>query len=205
MVRLRVVFTVGLAILALTCLSAAPQDLTHADAEAMQRKVDAIEARGALAAAKGTILATLRTSFTERELNAYLKYGAAAAYVPAGVVDPHITLLADGHMAMRAVVDLDAVRKSQPRGALNPLAYLTGSLEVRVSGVLHATHGQATFDVDTATVAGVPIPKAFLQELVTAYSKSPIFPDGISLEKPFAMASGIQAIEIQLGSGIIIQ
>ena len=106
---------------------------------------------------------------------------------------------------MQAVADLDAVRKAQPRGAFNPLAYLTGSLEVKVNGVLRAKGGQATFEVETATVAGIPIPKAFLQDLVTSYSKSPIFPDGISLEKPFAMSSGIQAIEVRLGTGVIIQ
>ncbi len=115
-----------------------------------------------------------------------------------------MTLDAQNHVSGRAILDLDAIRKSQPRGTLDPMAYLTGSLEVKITGVLRTSAGRASFDLITATVAGMSV-KPFVQGLVSSYTKTPDRPNGIQFDQPFALAYGIQSIEIQKGSATIIQ
>ena len=185
-------------------LHAAPQELTTREADVMRQKVVAVVVRASTPSAKGRPAPPARTAFSEREVNAYLKYDAAAD-LPTGVKDPRVTLLGDGKVAARALVDLDAVRRSQPRGVLDPMAYMTGVLEVKATGLLRGVGGKATFVLESATASGIPIPKALLQELISHYSKSPEFPQGISLDKPFDLPAGIRTIEILKGAAAVIQ
>ena len=67
----------------------------------------------------------LRTTFTEREINAYLAL-EGPAFLPPGIAMPRGRLGDDGRVQARAVVDLDAVRRSRERSAFDPLSYLTG-------------------------------------------------------------------------------
>ena len=52
-----------------------------------------------------------RTTITERELNAYFAFDVQPD-LPAGVVMPAVTIVGDGRLSGRAVVDLDAVRRA---------------------------------------------------------------------------------------------
>ena len=49
------------------------------------------------------------------------------------------------------------------------------------------------------------MPKILLQELVTFYSRSPQFPDGITLTKPFLLPAGVREVAIARGSATIVQ
>ena len=77
----------------------------------------------------------LRTTFTEREINAYLALDGPE-FLPPGIAMPRVRLGDDGRVAARAIVDLDAVRRSRERSLLDPLAYLTGAVEVVAEGPL---------------------------------------------------------------------
>jgi hypothetical protein len=180
------------------------QDLARRDADRMAKKVTAMEIRSNTPTPKGKALPPLRTSFTEAEINAYLKYNASSQF-PAGLVDPRVTLVGDGRVSARAMVDLDAVRRSRPRGALDPMNLLTGSVEVTAAGVLRGTGGMATLDLESATVSGITMPKAFLQELVSYYSKSADHPEGVSLDKPFPLPAHVTSFDIQKGLAIVVQ
>lgn len=86
--------------------------LSRRDADSLQRKLAAITQNAVLRAPREEARAT---TISERELNAYLRYSAASE-IPAGVVDPYVTILGDGRVAGRALVNLDAVRAQKARG-----------------------------------------------------------------------------------------
>jgi hypothetical protein len=171
--------------LAVSGLTAA-QQLSRRDADAMERKIASIVQQGN--AKPATLAKPVRTSFTEQEANAYLKFHGK-----------------DRRVSGRAIVDLDAVRKSQPRSWFDPAAYLTGSVEVKATGVLHTSNGIGTFQLESATVGALPVPKSVLQELVSYYSRTPDTPAGFDLDKPFELPAKIREVEIQRGGATIIQ
>jgi len=180
----------------------AQQELTRKEADSMDRKLAAILERGSATAAKTA--RALRTSFTEREVNAYFKF-SAQPLMPTGVLDPRLTIGDGGQLQARAVVDLDAVRKSKQRGWTDPLAWVTGSVEVRAAGTLQALNGKGTFQLQSATLGGLPIPKSVLQELVSYYSRTPEDPQGFNLDKPFDLPHNIRQVEIQRGAATVVQ
>jgi hypothetical protein len=200
----RALGVVGVVLLVGGVAVAARQAPARSDADSARRKMAAVMARSLLAPGAARSAAPLRTTFTERELNAYLKYDATAD-LPAGVTGPQVTLPGDNVVEGQAVVDLDAVRRSKPRGMLDPLAYVTGSVQVTVLGTLHVVSGLATFQLDKATLGGVYLPKSLLQELVAYYSKGADHPQGIDIDKPFPMPASIRSLEIQRGGVVVVQ
>lgn len=178
------------------------QQLSRADAESLEKKLSAIMARGAAAGRAGSRL--VRTSVSEREVNAYLRF-VYRDRLPPGVVDPALSLAGDRRISGRAIVDLDAVRTAKERGWLDPAAYLTGQLEILASGLLQTANGKGTLHVESASIGGVPIPKSLLQELVAHYSRSPDMPAGFDLDKPFDLPASIREVEIQRGAATIVQ
>lgn len=173
---------------------------TRRDAALLKQKVAAIE-RAAAAPQKQT----RRTIVTENEVNAYLTYDAAPD-LPAGVVNPSVTILGNGRLSGRAIVDLDAVRKSSnPTSMLDPMSYLTGRLPITATGVLTTSSGVGRFQLESAAVGSVPVPKIVLQQIVGYYSRTPEQPGGISLDDPFALPARIREIQVQRGQAIIVQ
>jgi len=174
------------------------------DSERMQKSLMAVMARAEAPPVKGKPAASLRTSFTDRELNAWLAQDGKDN-VPPGLVGPQITFAGPGKVTVKGVVDLDAVRKSRERGWLDPFAYLNGLMTISMNGSLSGSGGQGVFDVESATLGNVAVPKILLQELVTFYSRSPQFPDGITLTKPFLLPAGVREVAIARGSATIVQ
>jgi hypothetical protein len=172
---------------------------TREDAARMREKVAAILVNGAASRPL-----TRRTPILEKEVNAYLAFDAAEE-IPAGVVEPTVTILGEGRLLGTAVVDLDAVRASRSRSMLDPLSYLSGRLPVSARGMLTTTDGVGRFRLESAEISGVPIPKMVLQELVSYYSRSPELPDGINLDDPFALPAGIRQIETAKGQAVVVQ
>src|SRR5438477_98863 len=100
-----------------------------------------------------------------------------------GVVDPYVAILGSGRVSGRAVVDLDAVRKQKgPTSLLDPMNYLMGKLPVTATGVLKTSDGVGRFELESAAISRVPVPKILLQEIVSYYSRTPENPAGISLD-----------------------
>jgi hypothetical protein len=177
----------------------AGQDLTRAEGDRMAQKLATIEARGALAPTRAST--PVRTSFTDREVNAYFRYNAKDQ-MPEGVLDPQVTIQNDTRIDARATVDLDAVRKSQ-QGWVAGL--LHGSVEVRVSGTLAVSGGKGTLAITSATFGGIPIPVNLLQDVVSQYSKTPAMPNGFQLDKPFDLPDNIREVRLERGAATIIQ
>ena len=189
------------AVLALVAPVVAGLGPAAADAERMGKKVQAILERGL---AQAPAAKPLRTSFSEQELNAYLKANASEE-LPAGVTHAQITLLDAGKVDTRALVDMDALRTAEKRGWLDPLAYVTGILEVRTVGTFRGANGKGVITFESATVDGVPVPRALMQELVAFHTRTPETPSGILLDQPFDLPSRIREVQLRRGAATVIQ
>jgi hypothetical protein len=185
--------------LALVASVTANAKWSRADADAFYSKMVQIATHGLVAKRPAK-----RTTLLERELNAYIAVHGQAE-LPAGVVDPTVSILPDGRLMGRATVDLDAVRTSQERGLLSPWTLLRGQLPVEAIGILRTQKGVGAFTLESATVGGVPVPKAILQELVTYYSRSESQPQGINIEAPFRLPAQIVEIRTAQGQALVVQ
>ena len=196
---IRAVAACGLIGVALAASVAADAKWSRADADAFQTKMVQIATHG-LAEQRPA----RKTTLLERELNAYIAVHGKAE-LPAGVVDPTITILPDGRLTGRATVDLDAVRTSQERGMLSPWALLRGQVPVEALGTLRTQKGVGAFSLESATVGGIPVPKTILQELVTYYSRSESQPQGINIDAPFQLPAHILEIRTTQGQALVVQ
>jgi hypothetical protein len=170
------------------------------DAALLKQKVATITAHGEKA-----IKEPRKTILTESEVNSYLVFDAKEQ-LPAGVVEPWVTALGPGRVSGRAVVDLDAVRKSKnPTSLLDPVNYLFGRLPVTATGTLTTSNGVGRFALESASAGSIPIPKMLLQEIISHYSRTRENPSGLSLDDPFALPSRIREIQVDRGQAIIVQ
>jgi hypothetical protein len=172
------------------------------DAELFKQKVATIQAHGERTPPSRQ---PLRTTVTEGEVNAYL-INDAKSQLPAGVVDPSVNVLGTGRLTGRAVVDLDAVRRARASQSwFDPTNYLTGRLPVTATGRLTTSNGVGRFELESAAVGYVPIPKLMLQEIVSYYSKTPENPAGINIDDPFALPARIREIQVERGQAVVVQ
>ena len=197
--RFAVITAVSLAAIA---PAAAWQRLNKQDSDRFEAKLSRIVAVGNQKQARAA--APVTTPVSDAEVNAYLEYGAKAQ-VPSGIVDPRLNALGEGRVGGQATVDLDAVRKQKQRGWLDPMSYLTGSLPLTASGLLITKDGVGRFQLESAQVSGVSVPKSLLQELLGYYSRTPENPDGISMDDPFELPARIREIQVQRGQANIVQ
>ena len=189
-------------ILAVTLASGilAANPVTRRDAARLQAKIDRIT-KNSVAPKR----AAAQTPVSEAELNSYLRYELGDR-IPAGVKDPWVSLLDGGRLSGTATVDLARVGESRKSGGmLDPFSYLTGALPVAVNGVLRTKNGVGNFVVESASISGVPVPLWMLNEIVTYYSKSAAAPQGVSIDKPFVLPSGIREIQLARGQAIVVQ
>jgi hypothetical protein len=198
LVRTTMVSSLAMLVVAFVTLQAAA--LSRQQADAFQRKIDAIARQGSGAARPPA----RRTPVTESEVNSWFAY-RAQPLLPRGVADPQITIVGNGKVMGNVVVDLGAVSKNSSSGSLNPFSYFGGRVPVSVSGVLQTQDGRGRFDVESADVGGLPVPRPLLQELLSYYSKTESHPQGIRLDDPFELPANIQKIEVGQGQAVVVQ
>ena len=186
-------------------LAAQPQvqpRLTKADGERFQTKLTRIVTiantpRSAKRAAESTTVSDV-------EVNAYLRYHAQDQ-IPVGIVEPLLNAHGNGIVSGRAIVDLDAVRKQRQRGWLDPMGYLTGRLPLTARGRLTTQNGIGRFELESAELSGVTVPKTLVQELLSFYSATPETPNGINMDDPFELPAQIREIRVAPGAATIVQ
>lgn len=190
-----------LAVVAGAVQISAQQKLTKQDATRFATKLAQIEKNSVTPRKSG---AARSTQVSDAEVNAYLRF-LAGSQIPVGIVEPDLRGVGNGRVTGRAVVDLDAVRTQKKRGWTDPLGYLTGRLPVTAAGTLTTSKGVGKFQLESAEISGVTIPKSLLQELLSYYSKTPENPAGINMDEPFALPAAIQEIRIGQGTAVIVQ
>jgi hypothetical protein len=197
----RIALSAGVALVlgvaALTAAAVSPQQ-----ADAFSRKIAIITQQGTLAPRSAV---PRRTPVSETELNSWFAY-KARPLLPQGMTEPQITIIGGGRLMGAATVDLDAVAKSRRTGSvIDPWSLLGGRLPVTVTGVLRTSNGEGRFELQEASVSGVPIPKTVLQELISYYSRTADDPSGVNLDEAFALPANIRQIEVGEGQAVVVQ
>lgn len=191
------------AILAVAVLGAgAAQEPSRVDADAMATKLARVVA--AAEDARAANAPPQRTTFAEREINAYLALDGPD-FLPPGIAMPRIELGDDARVQARAIVDLDAVRRSRERSLFDPLAYLTGAVEVVAVGRVEGSGGEGLIRYESATVAGVGVPQTVAQELLRFYTRTPERPRGFAFDEPFTLPAGLRAVSVERGAVTVTQ
>lgn len=201
----RHIFIVPVLLMVAFAVAVSAQDpAARAAATSMQRKLVTIVAEGERPEPAKRPAQGRRTSFTDNEVNAYFKLNGNT-FMPAGVVDPQVAIEEGGRVRARAIVDLDTALKPKERSWLDPLAWLSGKVEVTAMGTLKAVGGKGLFTLEQTTLGGVTVPKSLLQELVSYYSRTPEQPKGFNLDQPFELPSKIQSVETRRGQATVVQ
>lgn len=145
------------------------------------------------------------TTFTQDETNSYLKY-QAGELLPTGLTQPELTMLGQGRVAGKAIVDLDIVRQKQSSGGwFDPTSYLTGKLLVTAAGRIVTADGKGRFELERAEVSGVTIPKSFLGQMVTFFTRTADNPGGSSIDDTFELPAKIRRIDVEQGRWVTHQ
>jgi hypothetical protein len=144
------------------------------------------------------------TQLTDVELNSYLRFHLKDQ-VPVGIVEPTINALGDGKVKGGAVIDLDAVRKQKQRGWTDPMGYLRGQLPLTASGTLVTQNGIGRFQLESAEISGISVPKSLVQELLSYYSRTAENPSGIGIDDPFELPARIKEIRVGTGEAMVVQ
>jgi hypothetical protein len=189
--------------LALTSVHAA--GVSRQQADLFERKIATIERHGTAPANPRAPKTSRRTSVTETEINSWFAYRGTSV-LPDGLTDPSLSISGGGLVTGNATVDLDAVARSRSSGRTFDIWNLVGGrMPVTIGGVIRANRGRARFELQDAAIAGVPVPRRVVQELVSYYSRTPNHPRGRRLEDEFALPAGIQAIELSRGAAVVVQ
>jgi hypothetical protein len=178
------------------------EDASRAESAAMAAKIARIQEIAAHP--RPPKAQPLRTAFTDREMNAYLQV-EGPSFLPPGITNPHVSTGEGGRATARAIVDLDAVRLSQQRSFLDPLAFVRGSVEVVATGCIVANNGSAVGHFESAMVAGFAVPKSVAQELLRFYTRTPERPQGFPLDAPFELPAQIRSVTVDAGRVTVTQ
>jgi hypothetical protein len=204
--RLRfTVLALGLTLAAqLVAQLGAEQRFTKLDADRCQTKLGRITTFANATTAPKARVSAQTTQLTDTEVTSYLRY-SIKDQVPAGIVDPTLVAVGDGRVKGNAVIDLDAVRKQKQRGWADPLNYMTGKMPLSASGLLITQNGVGRFQLESAEISGISIPKSLVQELLSYYSKTADNPSGISIDDPFELPARIKEIKVGRGEAVVVQ
>jgi len=187
------------------CLSvgavlAANEALTPKLAESFEKKIVIVQSNAGLDARGAP-----PTQFSEAETNSYLKF-KSAPLLPTGLTEPAISLLGEGRVTGRAVVDLDVVRQKQSSGGwFDPTSYLTGKLPVSAVGRVITADGKGRFELERADVSGVPVPKSLLSQMVNYFTRTADNPKGSTIDDTFELPADIRRIDVATGKFIVVQ
>jgi hypothetical protein len=168
--------------------------------DSAQGKVDGIVENGAKSP-----VPPQTTTFSEDDVNQLLR-SHMNEIMPDGISDPHVTLVGNGMVVARVVVDFDEYkRRRSRRGGLGPLALLTGKLPVTARGTLQTQEGQGRFRLEAAELNGIPLPPALVREMITALSRSRRNPEGYDIERPFPLPANIRTVTVNPQQAVVTQ
>jgi hypothetical protein len=199
--QFRLISFVLFALIATATLRATDAKLSRQQADSFQQKILLIADQ----AEKNARAGARRTPLSESELNSWFAYHAQPL-IPRGISEPVISIVGQGKLSGRAIVDLDTVAKKRATGGmLDPWSYVGGKMPVAVTGILHTKDGIGRFQVERAEVSGVPVPKVLLQELVAYYTRTENHPNGVNVDDPFELPANIRQIEVGQGQAVVVQ
>ncbi len=176
--------------------SAHLQESEQSPAESLAGKLVALQERFEMGGGETTDLAV-----SEGELNYYLSQ-VLAEKLPQGVTAPWIKLAKDEILA-GATLDLSLLPDTSSDLAL--LQMLSGQLPVEIQSGLQTAEGKGKLELKSVSLSGIPLPRSFLQQILSSYTKSPERPDGVRLEDTFLLPYGIRRVIISTGLATVVQ
>jgi hypothetical protein len=187
-------------ILSLAASSPTAVQLSKEQGDRLERKIDEITKNAATDPVRSK-----RTPMSELEVNSYLNFNLKDK-IPRGLAKPQITIVGDGQLAGRVFVDIDEFKRHRNAGGiLDPLSYVSGQVPVTARGVLRTQEGKGRFQLASAEILGVPLPKPILQELVTFFSRTPENPNGFNIDAPFNLPAKIREVAGNRGEAVVVQ
>ena len=175
-------------------------DLSREQGDRLERKIEEIVKN-----ASAEPVRAKNTPASELEVNSYLKFNLREE-IPRGLTDPQISLLGNGSLGGRVFVDLDEFKRHRGSGGvMDPLSYISGRVPLTARGVLRAKEGKGQFQLSSAEIHRVPIPKPLLQELVTFFSRTQDNPRGVNIDEPFDLPAKIRAVIVNQGETVVVQ
>lgn len=190
----------GLLALSLNGANTLAVQLSKQDGDRLQRKIDEIAANGSTVPVQSK-----KTRASENEVNSYLTFNFKNK-IPQGLTNPEISIIGDGSLAGRALVDIDEYKRHQPpQGFMDPLSYISGQVPVTARGVLRTRAGKGQFQLASAEMGGVPLPEPMLQQLVAFFSSTPQNPRGFDMNAPFNLPAKIREVVIGKGEAVVVQ
>jgi len=88
---------------------------------------------------------------------------------------------------------------------LDPLSFVTGAVEVVATGFVVARDGTGTARFESATVAGIPVPRRVAEELLRFYTRTKERPQGFGLDDEFALPAQIRSVNVEAGRVTVTQ
>jgi hypothetical protein len=195
---LRVVFAV--LFFAPAVVSLAALQLSREQGDKLARKIEEINKNSAAEPVRSK-----QTSMTDLEVNSYLAFNIKDK-IPRGLANPEIRMLGDGQLAGRVFVDMDEFKRGRSSGGMmDPLSYVSGQVPLTARGVLRTRNGKGQFQLISAEIHGVPLPKPIVQELVSFFSRTAEHPNGFNMDEPFNLPAKIRDVTVNSGEAIIAQ
>ena len=146
-----------------------------------------------------------KTLISEPEVASYLAFNGKDK-IPRGLTNPEISMLGNGNLAGRVFVDIDEFKRQRGSGGfMDPLSYVSGQVPLTARGVLTSRDGRGHFQLGSAEILGVPLPKSIVQELVSFFSRTPEHPRGFNIEEPFNLPAKIRQVAVNQGEALIVQ
>ena len=194
-------WNISLPAVCLAALSAAaPLQISKEEGNRLERKIAAI-----IENAAADPVRPKQTAVPENELNSYLNINLREK-LPRGLSEPTVALIGNGNVGGRIFVDMDDFkRRRRSAGIMDPLNYISGRVPVTATGAVRSKYGKGQFQLMSAEIHGVPVPKPVVQELVTFFSRTPENPRGIDIDAPFKLPANIRELVINPREATVIQ
>jgi hypothetical protein len=142
---------------------------------------------------------------SELEVNSYLAFNIKDK-IPPGLANPEIRMVGDGQLAGKVFVDMDEFKRHRKSGGfLDPLNFISGQVPVTANGVLRTKDGIGQFQLASAEIHGVSLPKPLVQELVSYFSRTPDRPNGFKIDEPFPLPAKIREVTVERGKAVVMQ
>src|SRR5437899_2804083 len=172
--------------------------LSWEEAESLNRKLEAIEARRDDPPRKGR---PDTVTVTESELNSYLNL-TMGEKLPKEVKDLDVRLEHE-HLQATGMVDLDKVKAKVSSTSWNPLMLMGGFVPVLLRGRLVNQDGFGSIIWEDVRVNAWSVPIALLEQMVASATRKPDNPGGFDISAPFRLPYQVRRVRLEPGRALL--
>jgi hypothetical protein len=175
--------------------------LSWAEAEALDRKLTAIEKQRVVAPRKSR---PETVTVTESELNSYLNL-TMAEKLPKEVKNLEVHLLEHERLQANGLVDLDKVKAkvAATSSSWNPLLLMGGFVPVQLRGRLVNRDGFGSIIWEDVQVNTWSLPISLLEQMVASATKKPDNPEGVDISAPFRLPYSVRRVRLEPGRAFL--